>query len=1331
MAKWSKRKVEPSEINKGQEYTKDDNVSVEELNAIVNNSFNSQTQAEQSLNTVKGFEIGNVIAGEVASASIVVDEKNEKIILNLVLPRGEQGETGETGSIEIDDKLDATSENPVANKVIYFEIKKKLDVEDAKDFLKSEDLGSLAFKDSVSASDVGLGNVDNTRDLDKPISRATQNALDSKLNSSAINGMITYKGETTSDKVNELVTRIGDFAYLTDEDKYILLVDGEDSDTKIYKYMLSNDTKFYNELAKYTLKEDFDDLKENRTNIANTNQGGSIGTNAKAGSGFAGGWNAESGDGVAVGKDAKTKNGDALVDAIQLGSGTNTTNKTLQVYDDNIYDASTHTGKFKKVSLDGKDLQSELDKKQDNLTIDSSLNSTSNNPIMNSAVTKEINKKLDATSYVVDDELDSTSNNPIANKVVTSINAKVDNKPDKWNVVHHGEFYIDDDYYLWFELYNETNEQRTIQYVNLADKMATIDFVNSSIATATATFRGTHNSVNELPTAGVDLNDYAFVVVTDNLGNRVFKRYKYSDGKWEFEYDLNNSSFTEAQWSAINSGITESLKNKITTNESNITKLQSDKEDKANLKALAYKESLSKSDVGLGNVNNTSDADKPISTATQNALNLKADKTEIPQVVTTSKNGLMLADDKIKLDGIKNGAEPNVQADWNETNMESDRYIRNKPSYDSWILGEFEKTSNLYFTPANEFSIKLGELDNIGGNIMRVGTLDNSYVLKMEAGGKYTLSFDAYLDDGYADDIVSDWVNRIRLDGIGIESDSSSHSIFKLNVEKYAIGVGYQNQTHVSFSFDAPINVLDNSKTLYFGFRRYYGESASGYPNADLVVHITNVMLNEGETELSYSTPFGDLLWTRDLVGLYPRMEDIVDKSKVATQISVNLNTTDYKLTMSLLNYANQSISSKVIDFPLESMVVDIDYLSSTKEIQLTLQNGNTTKISVADLVSGLATQSALNTTNANVTNLTTRVGTAETNITNLQNSKANSSDLSKYLPLSGGTMEGDINLSTNKGFNATTTSGNVYDIFRVNSSNRKLTVGGSYPSLELKGLNARPTYNNVEIPLTTDKPYQFAEEEYEKSKNKFDISKVKFALVQNPTIDLENGTITVYRYDSTSSTLLKDCTDLEVGKTYILSLTEQVGEKYIYLVGTQTTWRVGQTHTITQADLDNTLAFYGQTGTTNVISQIMISEDGGEYQPYNGEIIHRKDIAPIKLWENPIPGNGFDPKLVYLPENFIIGQKYRLAYSFGVNWPIQYYDFEFVDGDNTNIIDFFRAVSTDNHFNMATRQFVAYNNVLDFGNCFYRDGSLNAYILNSVMIPRALYKIKEVYYYE
>lgn len=90
----------------------------------------------------------------------------------------------------------------------------------------------------------------------------------------------------------------------------------------------------------------------------------------------------------------------------------------------------------------------------------------------------------------------------------------------------------------------------------LADK----DFVNSSIATNTANFIGTFNSVAELEaySGPVTNNDYAFVIVTDAQGNTAYDRYKYngSTSTWLFEYELNNSSFTAEQWASINSGIT-------------------------------------------------------------------------------------------------------------------------------------------------------------------------------------------------------------------------------------------------------------------------------------------------------------------------------------------------------------------------------------------------------------------------------------------------------------------------------------------------------------------------------------------------------------------------------------------------------------------------------------------------------------------------------------------------------------------------------------------------------------------------------------------------------
>ena len=91
----------------------------------------------------------------------------------------------------------------------------------------------------------------------------------------------------------------------------------------------------------------------------------------------------------------------------------------------------------------------------------------------------------------------------------------------------------------------------------LADK----EFVNSSIATSTATFRGTYSSLADLQAVTADVNDYGFVVSTDAAGNTVYSRYKYNGTAWVFEYNLNNSSFTAEQWAAINSGITAGIVN--------------------------------------------------------------------------------------------------------------------------------------------------------------------------------------------------------------------------------------------------------------------------------------------------------------------------------------------------------------------------------------------------------------------------------------------------------------------------------------------------------------------------------------------------------------------------------------------------------------------------------------------------------------------------------------------------------------------------------------------------------------------------------------------------
>lgn len=157
----------------------------------------------------------------------------------------------------------------------------------------------------------------------------------------------------------------------------------------------------------------------------------------------------------------------------------------------------------------------------------------------------------------------------------------------------------------------------------LADKA----FVNSSIATNTATFRGTYETVSALPTKtavkDLKINDYAFVISGDVGSNPEYHRYKYDGSKWVFEYALNNSSFTQYQWDAINSGINQTGVGKITSNESKIDGHIADKENP---------HLVNKYQVGLGNVDNTADADKPISTATQLALDLKTNDSSLAAV---------------------------------------------------------------------------------------------------------------------------------------------------------------------------------------------------------------------------------------------------------------------------------------------------------------------------------------------------------------------------------------------------------------------------------------------------------------------------------------------------------------------------------------------------------------------------------------------------------------------------------------------------------------------------------------------------------------------------
>lgn len=81
------------------------------------------------------------------------------------------------------------------------------------------------------------------------------------------------------------------------------------------------------------------------------------------------------------------------------------------------------------------------------------------------------------------------------------------------------------------------------------------------------------------------------------------------------------------------------------------------------------------------------------------------------------------------------------------------------------------------------------------------------------------------------------------------------------------------------------------------------------------------------------------------------------DSTKYGASIDLSLNTTDYKLTLTLKDQDGNVLKSVTVDFPIESVVVNGSYDSINQKIVLTLQNGNTIDIPVGALIAGLQTE--------------------------------------------------------------------------------------------------------------------------------------------------------------------------------------------------------------------------------------------------------------------------------------------------------------------------------------------------------------------------------------
>lgn len=170
--------------------------------------------------------------------------------------------------------------------------------------------------------------------------------------------------------------------------------------------------------------------------------------------------------------------------------------------------------------------------------------------------------------------------------------------------------------------------------------------------------------------------------------------------------------------------------------------------------------------------------------------------------------------------------------------------------------------------------------------------------------------------------------------------------------------------------------------------------------------------------------------------------------TKYGASIAVSINTTDYKVTTTLKDQDGNTLgTAQVIDLPLESVVVGGSYDSTNKKIVLTLQNGNTIDIPVADLVAGL--QSEITSTNKLSSDLVDDTNHTHKFVTAAQITKLN-----------GIAAGAEVNVQSD--WNQTTTTADDY--IKNKPSLATVATSGSYNDLSNKP--TIPTVNNATLTI-------------------------------------------------------------------------------------------------------------------------------------------------------------------------------------------------------------------------------------------------------------------------
>ena len=269
-------------------------------------------------------------------------------------------------------------------------------------------------------------------------------------------------------------------------------------------------------------------------------------------------------------------------------------------------------------------VDNKFNNKQDKLTFDNSPTSDSNNPVKSSGIYNALALKQNSLSF--DNEPTADSNNVLTSGVIyTALQGKAspidfDSEPvaNSQNAVCSGGIYTalqgkqnvitgsqlqalnsgvtssKVSKYDGFDTEINDIQSKIPTSASTQNLLADRAFVNSSVQNMASLYLTADAEGNAFASKAAlnegdwyfqgaarvpSMNDYA-IVNGDSLHDNAVTRYMYDGTQWDFQYVVNNAPFTQAQLDAINSNATATAISQITTNKTNISNLQSGKQDK-------------------------------------------------------------------------------------------------------------------------------------------------------------------------------------------------------------------------------------------------------------------------------------------------------------------------------------------------------------------------------------------------------------------------------------------------------------------------------------------------------------------------------------------------------------------------------------------------------------------------------------------------------------------------------------------------------------------------------------------------------------------------------